>query len=230
MRTEAVGYTGVAKSGAHLEALRWLFLVVLGVALTNGTRIFWTGSLSGVNLRSPSALFGNLDFVYFLVFVAEVVMTALGGVFLLQDHYSVTANDRSTEARTDRPRHVLDAFVLVITGILFNGVSVALTHTRDDPWPYFILFGFIFGLLTVWFVILAFGALRGASAKLRRQVGVETLRLLLPLLLGGIGAIVLVLGVLHLPDLLLVPVALDVVLAGLRQANWWFPSVFATER
>jgi hypothetical protein len=50
------------RSIAELDTLRWLFTVVLGFALTNGTRIFWTGSLTDKELRSWSALYGSLDF------------------------------------------------------------------------------------------------------------------------------------------------------------------------
>ena len=195
-----------AKPKAELEGLRWLFQIVLGVSLVNGTRIFWTGTVSGTGVQSWSALI-NWTSLYFAVFAAEILVTTLGGVFLLQALYAPS----NPPGRTRSPQHIIDACVVLSTGILFNGISLTLANPRDGSLQYFTLFGVIFVLQALWFGALAIRPRRQSPAQ---PLAKQFFRQVAPIVFW-----VFLLGLLHfglLPstDLLLLPIGLDVLLAG----------------
>jgi hypothetical protein len=218
-----------AKSDAELQGVRWLFFIVLGVAVTNGTRTFWTGEVTNSNLKLTNTdlhswftLYGTWNTVYYLVFVVQIIMTTLSGVFLLQTLYGSSNGQGWTRALG----LIFDAFVVVAIGILFNGISFTLDNPQDGSLRYVILFAFIFGLQLFWFALLAVGVLwrrtrkkgqrasqvRTLAPKLAQQVAVVAA----PLLLLIIGFFLLSDGVLPSADYLLVPIVIDAFLAAWR--------------
>jgi hypothetical protein len=194
-----------------LTASVWLFEVVLGVALTNGARIFFTGSAGGTWLK-PWSVTG---FEFFALFLIEIVLTALAGVFILYVTYGTGYVGRGV-------RPLMDVSILVVVGILFYALSLTLDHIETAPMPYFYYFGAIFLVMGVWSIIISIGVLRSGPRQAVRLLA-EIVPAFLPVV---IGVVLIWFAVPHLVGLLLMVVGLDALLAVLRTSGLLFPGTF----